>query len=121
MTKKPIWNWDEVSQIISDAFHLGKQVVRNPDYYSLSSPLSDMKDKILTDKTSQPQASNKTTDTFIDAGGVTWVIKKETLPKKRGVMTYYLAESVVGNGAVKETLKRDLLKKLKEIYGEWEK
>jgi hypothetical protein len=121
MTKKPIWNWDEVSQIISDAFYLGKQVERNPDYYSLSSPLSDMKDKILTDKTSQPQASNKTTDTFIDAGGVTWVIKKETLPKKRGVMTYYLAESVVGNGAVKETLKRDLLKKLKEIYGEWEK
>jgi hypothetical protein len=105
-------------------------VARNPDYYSLSLPLDDMKGKVLADKTSQPQASNKpikaikprrTKNTFIDAGGMIWNIKKETLPKKRGVMTYYIAETIVGKGVVKEILKRDLIKKLKEKFGELRK
>lgn len=128
--KNPIWNWDEVSQLLSDAFRLGKQVARNADYYSLSDPLGEMKDKVLNDKTSKPRASNKPTkvikpkrtkDTFIDGAGMIWNIKKESLPKKRGVYTYYIAETIVGNGVMKERLKRDLLEKLKEKFGELKK
>ena len=128
--KKRTWNWDEVSLIMSEAFNLGKQVVRNADYYSLSDPLGEMKDKVLNDKISKPRASNKPTkaikpkrtkDTFIDGAGMIWNIKKESLPKKRGVYTYYIAETIVGNGVMKERLKRDLLEKLKEKFGEFGK
>lgn len=129
MSKKIYWSWDEVSQIMSDAFNLGKQVVRNADYYSLSSPLEELKEKTLQLKQDKPiikkekiNNPKKLKNSFVDASGMIWQIKKESLPKESGgVMTYYVAETIIGNGTFREKLKRDLINKIKEKYGEFKK
>lgn len=50
ITIKPVKeNWDrsEVLRFLGEAFRLGKQVQRNPDYYSLCDPLADLAKKLL--------------------------------------------------------------------------
>jgi len=125
--KKSVWTWDEVSVIMGDAFILGKSVARNADYYSLSNPLSDLKDKVQRDKISQLRASNKPTKpkkekrTFIDATGMIWLIKKESIEKKRGEYRYWMGDSIDGKYGFKGDLKRDVINQIKNKFGEFGK
>ena len=125
--KNPTWNWAEVQDIIRDAIQLGKQIARNADYYSLNNPMADMKAKVLQNKLGHPNGSNKPTkpkkakNVFIDASSNIWLIKKESLPKKRGIYQYYIAETMDGKHHFRERLRRDILKNIKEKFGEWEK
>lgn len=42
-----LYTKDEVESLLRDIYQLGKQVVRNPDYYSLCDPLQDfIKEKL---------------------------------------------------------------------------
>lgn len=50
ITIKPVkenWNRSEVLHFLGEAFRLGKQVQRSPDYYSLCDPLADLAKKLL--------------------------------------------------------------------------
>jgi hypothetical protein len=54
---------------------------------------------------------------YQDKEGNLWLLKKESLPKKKGVFTYWIAESItryfaVGSKTLRGDNKRELLKQI---------
>lgn len=52
---------------------------------------------------------------YQDADGNVWEVQKESLPKKKGEYTYWIAECQSLNKTLRESLKRDIIKKIKTI------
>lgn len=52
---------------------------------------------------------------YKDSQGNIWEIERMSLPKKKGVYAYYLAECQTLNLSLKENLKRELIKKIKNL------
>lgn len=95
--------------------------------YGFCSQHSDKLQPVKQPKISQSRASNKPTkpkkekNTFIDARGMKWIIQKESIEKKRGEYRYWMADSIDGKVGYKGDLKRDVIKQIKNKFGEFGK
>lgn len=53
---------------------------------------------------------------YEDSYGTIWEISKETLPKKKGVYTYWIAECKLFDAVLRGNKKKDLIKMIEEGY-----
>lgn len=58
---------------------------------------------------------------FIDKSGLVWRIRRHTLPKKRGVYKFFIAESADGKNELRENTLQGTVETLKENFGVFEK